>query len=278
MTTSTPKVPTTPVMSHTVSTSAPHKMGPYNPAALISQTVAKKILDLNYVEMAEVALDDIPPATLRQNLSRLQVMDISRWTEKYAAMAALLCTRFPEKAPELFAYLQTITTAERNYDKGQWIQYDRLYRRQALARKDLDWSTIDTRLYQSIFTGRARPIQRCQHCGDEGHPGNICPEVPRQPWLGLPQYTPGQWNAPPYPQWQPAVTQQVTPPQAAYNQQVCRRFNKGNCKAGQRCKYIHTCLNCGGPHAQIQCRHVQSRQPGPVRMQPAPQQQSMYHR
>ena len=115
MTTSTPKVPTTPVMSHTVSSSAPHKMGPYNPAALISQTVAKKILDLNYVEMAEVALDDIPPATLRQNLSRLH---ISRWTEKYAVMAALLCTRFPEKAPELFAYLQTIITAERNYDKG----------------------------------------------------------------------------------------------------------------------------------------------------------------
>ena len=50
-----------------------------------------------------------------------------------------------------------------------------------------------------------------------------------------------KWNTPPYPQWQPAVTQLVTPPQAANSQQVCRRFNKGNCKAGQRCKYIHTC-------------------------------------
>ena len=245
-------------MSHTVSASAPHKMGPYKPAALISQTVVKKILDLNY-EMAEVALDDIHPATLRQNLSRLQVMDISRWTEKYAVIAALLCTRFPEKAPEIFAYLQTIISTKRNYDKGQWIQYDRLYQWQALARKDLDWSTIYTRLYQNIFTVRARPIQQCQHCAPR------C--LDSLGWAFL--------STPPHPQWQPAVTQLVTPPQAANRQQVCRRFNKRNCKAGQRCKYIHTCLNCCGPHAQVQCRHVHPRQPGPVRMQPAPQ---IYHR
>jgi hypothetical protein len=51
-------------------------------------------------------------------------------------MAAVLATRFPSKAPELFAYQATITRAERNYEGKRWVAYDRHYRREALARKD----------------------------------------------------------------------------------------------------------------------------------------------
>ncbi len=57
-------------------------------------------------------------------------------------MAGIL---IPEKAPELFAYLGIIIRAERNYPTGAWVAYDRQYRRKALARRDLNWSTIDSR-------------------------------------------------------------------------------------------------------------------------------------
>lgn len=65
-------------------------------------------------------------------------------------MAAVLCTRFPEKAPELRAYQATIIRAERNYEGKMWVTYDR---RQALAKKDLNWSVTDPRLYNEAFTG-----------------------------------------------------------------------------------------------------------------------------
>ena len=50
-------------------------------------------------------------------------------------MAAVIATRFPHKAPELFAYQATIVRAERNYEAGRWVAYDRQFRREATVQK-----------------------------------------------------------------------------------------------------------------------------------------------
>jgi len=62
----------------------------------------------------------------------------------------VLATRFPEKAPELFAYQATIVQAERNYDGKRWVSHDHQFRREDLARKDLNWSVTDSRLYNEV--------------------------------------------------------------------------------------------------------------------------------
>ena len=67
-------------------------------------------------------------------------------------IAALISSRFPEKAPKLFAYQALIAWAERNFDDRRWVSYDRCYRREALA---LDWSVSNARLYNKAFTGHA---------------------------------------------------------------------------------------------------------------------------
>ncbi len=134
-----------------------NKPGPFNPAATLAPKVAKKILDLEFVEMAEVTIDAAPEPTAGRPFvpSRPPDTNISQWTERFAAMAALLSKRYPAKAPELFAYLATVVRAERNYEAGRWAAYDRQFRREALARKSLDWSMPDPRLYSEAFTGRA---------------------------------------------------------------------------------------------------------------------------
>ena len=81
----------------------------------------------------------------------LPVTDISIWVEKFSVLAAILVTRFPEKAAELFAYQASIVRAERNYEGNHWVVYDRQYRWEALARKDLNWSMPDSRLYNEAF-------------------------------------------------------------------------------------------------------------------------------
>ena len=88
--------------------------GPLNPAASLSPKVVKRILEQEFVEMSEMTVDeDIPQAPGRPPApARLPITDISQWLERYSLMATVLATRFPEKAPELFAYQATIVQAE----------------------------------------------------------------------------------------------------------------------------------------------------------------------
>ena len=160
--------------------------GPFNPASSLSPKVVKCILELEFVEMPEVTVDDnipqvsgCPPAP-----ARLPITDISQWLERYSLLAIVLDTRFLEKAPELFAYQVTIIQAEQKYEGKHWVSYGRQFRREALARKDLNWSVTDSRLYNEAFTGRARAIARCPLCLQDDHLASYYPKNPDRQWFG----------------------------------------------------------------------------------------------
>lgn len=103
--------------------------GPFNPMASLPPKVVKRLLDLEFLEMAEVSCDlDPPPTTGRPPPAQLPITDISHWIERYSLMMATLAMRFPAKAPELFAYQASIVRAERNYEAGRWVAYDRQFR------------------------------------------------------------------------------------------------------------------------------------------------------
>ena len=196
--------------------------------------------------MSEISLDDHvaqipgqPPLPARP-----PIQNISAWVEKYSVMAALLASRFPDKAPELFAYQASIVRAERNFDDRCWVAYDRCYRREALAQKNLNWSVPNARLYNEAFTGRARAVPRCSFCLQEDHVAQSCPRNPNRPWFG--------WLQDPldhFPQHQRPSTSR--PPQSA---ECCRRYNEGKCKQTlATCRYAHKCLECNGPHPRLHC-------------------------
>ncbi len=241
------------------------KMGPFNPAATLAPKVAKKVLGLEFVEMSEVTMDAPPEPTPSRPLqpSRPMITDISHWVERYATMAALLTTRFPHKAPELLAYLATIVRAERNYEPGRWVAYDRQFRREALAKKCLDWSVPDARLYSEAFTGRARSIPRCSLCLQDDHQANVCPQNRDQPWwvwpFGSGPAGPPQGNQGTLPR---------TPRKAA---DVCRRFNEGRCRLPS-CRYVHACKECGGDHPSMHCGRTRPRARSPHRPTAPPSQ------
>ena len=78
-----------------------------------------KIIDLEFVEMADVVGEDVVPLVPgRSTLAKAPITNISTWMERYSIMATAIATRFPEKAPELFAYQATIIRSERNYEAG----------------------------------------------------------------------------------------------------------------------------------------------------------------
>jgi hypothetical protein len=187
--------------------------------------IVKKILDLEFVEMSEITIDEDHTQTPGRLPSppRPPIDDISIWMKRFSLMAAILATRFPDKAPELFAYQATIMRADQNYEGKRWVQYDRQFRREALSRKNLNWSVTNSRRYET-FTGRARAIPRCSYCGKDDHGEATCSHNPNRPML---TFFPNMATWPGYtlPQYQPAVSDEV-----------CRKYNEGRCKR-QRCKY-----------------------------------------
>ena len=72
--------------------------GPYNPAASLPPKVVKRVLELEFIEMAELKADiwvDEPSATeqnpiRRLNASKPPVTDIKIWLECYGRMATLI--------------------------------------------------------------------------------------------------------------------------------------------------------------------------------------------
>ena len=215
--------------------------------------------------MAEVTADVDIPQEARRVQTRLPITDISRWVERYSVMAATLAARFPEKAPELFAYQAQIVRAERNYEPGRWVVDDRQFRREALARRDLNWSVTDPRLYSEAFTGRARTIPRCHYCLQDDHTAQYCPQNPDHPWSTWTQEVVPSGPRLPHPSGSGSAARQR--PMA----ELCHRFNEGRCKLA-RCRYTHACRDCGGPHPGVSCPSARSpRARSPIRTQPMSQ-------
>lgn len=140
---------------------------------------------------------------------------------------------------------------------GRWVLYDRQFWREALARKDLNWSVTDPILYNEAFMGRARPIPRCNFCLQDDHTEQYCPKNLNRALLNWP------------PKWSPWATlpgtmhggTHLSPsfPRQGPLAELCRRFNEGRCRQS-RCRYTHPCKECGGPHPAVSCPST-SRQP-----------------
>ena len=151
-----------------------------------------------------------------------------------------------------------------------------------LARKNLNWSATNTRLYNEAFTGRAKALPRFQHCLSEDHGAQVCPHNPHPPYMG--------WLAPAYPlNLQPAIqpgpsAQPAPLPGAGQGantrNEICRGFNDSRCRF-PRCRFAHICSECFGPHLASSCPcrgaplALRGRQPNRLRQnQPRPYPQT----
>ena len=84
----------------------------------------------------------------------------------------------PHQSAEMWVYQSAIIRAARNFKGTAWVAYDHQYRREALARKDLNWSVVNSRLYSEAFTSRSKVIPRCRYCLSETHDLRACPSNP----------------------------------------------------------------------------------------------------
>ena len=211
----------------------------FDPVATLPARLVKRILDLDFVEMSDMLPDawqeDSNPGTdplssSRRVVRRAPITEITLWLEGFGRLASVLTSRYPSKAAEMWAYQSSIIRAARNFDGTAWVAYDRQFRREALARRDLNWSATNARLYSEAFTGRAKVIPRCRHCLSETHDLRACPVNPDN--------------------LDPTARRQSSP--GASSKDVCRNYNDGKCRYS-RCKYQHVCRECHYPHPWSSC-------------------------
>lgn len=176
------------------------------------------------------------------------------WVQCYASLVAVLAQQYPTQTPQFMAYLATIVRAHRNFEGLGWVVYDTAYRRQAAARKDLNWAIIDTSLYNTLFTGRARATLRCTHCLSQEHLPERCPLVngPFSQMLqsaGMPHTVQSTTTIGTYPT-PPQQQNQNTP-----KPQICGLYNSnGGPRCTLRfCRFAHICSECFQDHPRMYC-------------------------
>ena len=124
--------------------------------------------------MSEVTVDDdIPQVPGRPPApARLPITNISQWLERYSLLAAVLATRFQIRLLNCLPIRLPSSGQSGSMRESAGCQFQR----EALARKNLNWSVTDSRLCNEAFTGRSRAIARCPLCLQDDHSALYCPK------------------------------------------------------------------------------------------------------
>lgn len=224
----------------------------------IPPKICRKILAGEYLELHPESawrMEDLMCEGTRQSQRRRPVTDILTWIECFSSMAAIITCKFPEKAPQWFAYQRSIVSASQLFDGPAWVSYDTRYRRKAAISQSFDWSDIDSGLYSECFTGRARVRPTCRICLSESHLDRSCPLNLTTPPNQGQSYRYYQTGSRP---WNGTVGggARLKQDKAPLDLELCGLFNRhtGNECRYTDCKFAHICSLCRlGPHPASRC-------------------------
>jgi len=104
-----------------------------------------------------------------------QVTDIISWSQCFLVYMAVMHKKFPDKVPNMIAYMLTIVRAQQEFEDPGWRIYDHNYRLKAAASGNQNWAELDPHLYSQCFTGRAKKVPSCAKCNSFRHAQEDCP-------------------------------------------------------------------------------------------------------
>ena len=164
------------------------------------------------------------------------------------------------------AYMAMIVRSSQDFKDLVWLRYDVGFRRQVALTKNRKWSQINTTLYSIRFTTSFRGgVSRCELCLGSTHSTADCalqgdPDPDMRDRVKAVEATLLALASRQRRQAGDQPTQRTN--------QVCRLFNQGRCNFA-KCKYIHECLQCRGPHPVSRCQRRGPSGGGPGGLPPA---------
>ena len=84
---------------------------------------------------------------LRPRRKRKQITDIVAWVQAFGIYTLVMCSYFPHRAPDLTRYNLLILRTSQQFPGSSCLAYDRACPREAAARLLLDWSRINSDLF-----------------------------------------------------------------------------------------------------------------------------------
>ena len=156
--------------------------------------LVRRILSGEYVDMAELLKDNVEAERRRllsgesrsgQRLGRREVPDFESWLQCFSAYAAVVCSKYPHKARELWAYQAFMIAEHRKCGGRGWTLYNSAFRQQLASLEAADFSKVNQSLYSTTFLafgGRGLFCTRClmaDHSQEDCalHPGRDVPVV-----------------------------------------------------------------------------------------------------
>ena len=153
-----------------------------------------------------------------------------QWCACFIVYMAAMAQKFPESTLELCTYFYTVLRVRTEFRGGMWRPYDQHFHKRAAASGNRNRSHIDGDLYAQCFTGRAKEVEPCTHCGSIKHLAHLCPKKGKEEAKS-----------------QPATNQVAKRSRPGTGQPgICYDFNRGSCSRND-CRYLHICLKCRGP-------------------------------
>ena len=135
----------------------------------------------------------------------------------------------------MVAYMLVIIRAQKEYEEPAWRLYNEAFRDEAATTGNRNWAQTDSHLYNQMFTGRARKVPLCAHCGTVNHKGEACPKTGQSTnkkvtWAG--QVGAGSSQA-------PAGRAGGLADAGGGTGGACWAFNAGHCSYGVKCRFCH---------------------------------------
>ena len=113
----------------------------------------------------------IMPGLEVARVARKPVEDIQTWIQCFLIYVAVMAKEHPMAVPDMVAYMLAIIRAQQEYEEPAWRLYDEAFREKAATTGNRKWALTDSHLYNQMFTGRARKVPLCAHCGVSSHKG-----------------------------------------------------------------------------------------------------------
>ena len=184
---------------------------------------------------------------LLQRSARREVPDLLSWLQCFSSFAAVLSSRYPKKARELWAYQATIISEQRRCGGRGWHLYDAMFRQQISSIESMDFSKLNQGLYATTFLAYGGKGQVCKECLSSDYSHDDCALHPSRsmPVVRVREARQASFPEEPRPRGQD---------RKRGARGACFAWNDGDC-TNSYCRYSHVCSRCGnGEHKRPMCR------------------------
>ena len=102
------------------------------------------------------------------------VTELKTWVQCFAIYVGVVSMKNPEFTPDMMACMVMIVKTMEEYAGLAWVQYDKVFLRQANSKERCQWSKVNPSLFAQCLTRRAHNTAHCYLCLSSSHTTQDC--------------------------------------------------------------------------------------------------------